>query len=86
MSTNHGNGIETYKAALARAAQIAGGVQSLSDLVRVPVADLMRWIRGESKPPMAVFLRVIDILIEDSRKSVFHPLPGEASDRAKPKP
>jgi hypothetical protein len=64
---------DTYKAALSRAAEMVGGVQALSDRLRVPVAELMCWIQGERKPPMGVFLKVVDLLIEQSRPG-FHPL------------
>ena len=30
------------------------------------MADLTRWLAGADKPGMGIFLRVIDILIEDN--------------------
>ena len=62
--------MDTYKAAVARASALAGGVQALSQRLRIPVVDLMRWIQGEAKPPRGVFLRVVDFIIEEGKKSV----------------
>ena len=65
--------MDTYKATVARAAELAGGVQALSDRLRVPVVDLMRWIQGEAKPSRGVFLRLVDFILEESRKQVLPP-------------
>lgn len=59
---------QTYRAAIAHAANLVGGVQELSDRLRIPRADLMRWISGEGKPTIGVFLRIIDLMIEQSKK------------------
>lgn len=69
--------MDTHKAAVARAAQLAGGVQALSRRLRVPVVDLMRWIQGDAKPPMGIFLRVVDFILDQSRKPAFTPVRGE---------
>lgn len=61
--------VDTYKAAVARAAELAGGVKALSMRLRVPVVDLMRWIQGEAKPPKGVFLQVVDYIVEEGRKA-----------------
>lgn len=63
--------MDTYKAAVARASELAGGVQALSQRLRIPVVDLMRWIQGETKPPRGVFLRVVDFIIEEGKKPVL---------------
>jgi hypothetical protein len=62
--------VDTYQAAVARAAELAGGVQALSARLRLPVVDLMRWIQGESKPPKGVFLQVVDYIVEAGRNAV----------------
>ncbi len=59
----------TYRAALARAAGLVGGARKLSDQLRVPMSDLTRWLAGEGRPTIDVFLRVVDILIEKSKQS-----------------
>ena len=62
--------MDTYKATVARAAELAGGVQALSDQLHVPVVDLMRWIQGEAKPSRGVFLRLVDYVLEQSKPDV----------------
>lgn len=73
---------DTYRAALVRAAEILGGARPLSDRLRVPMASLTHWLAGDGKPPMGVFLQVIDVLIEESQKSrllpkTYEPTPGK---------
>jgi len=51
-----------------------GGARPLSDRLRVPMADLTRWLAGDGNPPIGVFLRVIDVLIEEERKPLLFPL------------
>ena len=62
---------DTYRAALVRAAELLGGAVPLSHRLQVPMADLARWLAGDGKPPMGVFLMVIDVLIEEGRKPVL---------------
>jgi len=59
---------QTYRAALARAAGLVGGARRLSDRLRLPMADLTRWLAGEATPSVDVFLRVVDVLIEEGKK------------------
>ena len=73
----------TYRAALVRAAQILGGARALSDRLQVPMADLTRWLGGADQPSMGAFLRVVDILIEESRNSRFHPTPFHREPKPK---
>jgi hypothetical protein len=73
------NGIETYRVAVARAVQVVGGLERLSHRLRVPVAELMRWVQGESTPPDGIFLQVIDVLIEHSGQRV---IPSATQSRA----
>ena len=68
---------------MARASELAGGVQALSQRLRIPVVDLMRWIQGEAKPPRGIFLRVVDFIIEEGKKPVLRPGLG-ARKPAKP--
>jgi hypothetical protein len=62
--------VDTYKAAVARAAKLAGGVKALSIRLRIPVIDLMRWIQGEARPPKGVFLRLVDFIAEEEKKAL----------------
>jgi hypothetical protein len=68
---------------MAHAAELAGGVQALSERLRVPVVDVMRWIQGETRPPMGVFLRVVDFVIQESKKPGFFP-PRDKREPGKP--
>jgi hypothetical protein len=69
---------DTYRAALARAAQILGGAVALSRHLQVPMKDLTHWLAGDGVPSTGVFLRVIDVIIEDGSKPRF--LPRAAND------
>ncbi|HEV3009371.1 MAG TPA: hypothetical protein VGX52_10085 [Burkholderiales bacterium] len=52
--------------------------------LRIPVVDLMRWIQGEGKPPpMGVFLRIVDFILEQGSKPGFRP---ERERRRTPRP
>ena len=64
---------ETYRAALVRAAELLGGARPLSARLQVPMSDLTRWLAGDGVPSMGTFLKVIDVLIEQSAKSRVHP-------------
>ena len=68
---------QTYRAALAHAAGLLGGARELSNRLQVPMSDLTRWLAGQGKPSMGVFLRVIDILIENGQKSRLELTSGE---------
>lgn len=59
---------DTHRAALARAVELVGGEKPLCQRLRVSTSDLARWLAGDAKPPIGVFLRVIDVLIEEERK------------------
>jgi hypothetical protein len=65
---------DTYRAALVRAAQLVGGARPLSDRLRVPMADLTRWLAGDGTPSIGVFLRVVDVLIAERDKPRFNPI------------
>jgi hypothetical protein len=58
-----------YSRAVRKAAEMAGGREELARSLQVPLADVDKWILGEKKPPRDVFLRVVDLLIEDSAGS-----------------
>ncbi len=60
---------QTYRAALAHAAGLLGGARELSDRLQVPMSELTRWLAGQGKPSIGVFLRLVDVLIEEGKKS-----------------
>jgi DNA-binding response OmpR family regulator len=59
---------DTYRAALVWAAELVGGAVPLSHRLDVRMADLTHWMAGDGQPPTAVFLAVVDLLIEKGRK------------------
>lgn len=74
----------TYRAAVARAAGLVGGARKLSERIRVPMADLTRWLAGEGRPTPEVFLRVVDILLEEPKRSAHDELPSDIIAFPKP--
>jgi len=55
-----------YGRTLQKAADLVGGRRKLCRLLRVPMKDLEAWIADEAKPPLNVFLRVVDLLIDET--------------------
>jgi len=52
-----------YADTLARAAVAIGGESRLAAALRVPVADLRQWLRGEVYPATEVYQKALDLLI-----------------------
>jgi hypothetical protein len=52
--------------ALSRAAEVAGGVDSLAERLDVPTEGIQLWMSGYLPTPSYVFLKVVDILVERS--------------------
>jgi hypothetical protein len=73
---------DTYRAALVRAAELLGGARPLCERLQVPMPELTRWLAGDGRPSIGVFLKVIDVLIEEGRKPRFDPLPAEKREAA----
>jgi hypothetical protein len=75
---------DTYRAALVRAAELLGGAATLSHRLHVPMAELTRWLAGDGKPSMGTFLRVVDIVLEESGKHrvlAMRGQPGKSAER-----
>ena len=58
-----------YSRAVRKAAEMVGGREELARRLQVPLPELEKWILGEKKPPREVFLRVVDVLIEEAASS-----------------
>jgi len=72
---NHGAVIASvYSRALLRAAELLGGRDRLAKALQVPNEELDQWIKGDAKPPREVFLRVVDIILDETSAA------GEPSD------
>lgn len=68
-----------YSRTCQRAAELVGGRPKLARRLRVPQAEIERWIADKAVPPMGIFLKVVDLLIEESA-----PPPGSDSDTGEP--
>ena len=53
-----------YARCVRRAAELVGGYEALSEHVEVSVRQLEAWGAGEGTPPTAVFLRIIDLILD----------------------
>jgi hypothetical protein len=47
------------------AAAILGGPRSLRDYLRQPSARVIAWMSGGEEPPDAVFLRALEVVLDD---------------------
>jgi len=48
---------------LQRAAELLGSERALARKLRVPMPALFSWLKGTDKPPRALFLEAVDVLI-----------------------
>jgi len=55
-----------YSRALTKAAELLGGRAALGGALQVPLSEIERWIVGDSKPPREIFLRVVDIILDET--------------------
>jgi hypothetical protein len=55
-----------YSRTLQKAADLLGGRKKLARVLRVPAKDLETWIADEAKPPLNVFLRVVDLILDEA--------------------
>lgn len=68
-----------YSRALQKAAELVGGREKLARVLNVPAADLDRWIADQAKPPREVFLRIVDLILDETT-------PADAADPQDPPP
>ena len=57
---------KVYARTLQKAAELSGGQKQLARMLRVPLAELEKWIAGEAAPPMSVFLKAIDFVLDET--------------------
>jgi hypothetical protein len=67
-----------YSRTLQKAADMLGGRNKLARTLRVPMKDLEAWIADEAKPPLNVFLRVVDMIIDEPGAAASSGEPGDA--------
>ena len=58
-----------YSRTLQKAAESAGGQKKLAHVLRVPLAELEKWIADKDEPPMAVFLKAVDMVLDETTPS-----------------
>ena len=64
---NHGRvTASVYSRAFLKAAELLGGRSELALLLQVAQADVDAWISGDANPPREVFLRVVDIILDET--------------------
>jgi len=66
-----------YSRTLQRAAETAGGQKKLARQLRVPLGELEKWIADKDEPPMAVFLKAVDLVLGETTSSGAGSDPGE---------
>ena len=57
---------KVYARTLQKAAELCGGQKKLARQLRVPLAELEKWIAGADTPPMNVFLKAIDFVLDET--------------------
>ncbi len=73
-----------HSRALNVAAEKIGGFAELRRFLHVPSADLLRWITGEEPVPMAVFLQVVDVVLDGITPDEQGPAAHVARARLRP--
>jgi hypothetical protein len=69
-----------YSRAIQKAADLLGGRVRLAKVLLVPASDIDDWIADRARPPREVFLRVVDIVLDEGGT------PPGASEPADPAP
>ena len=65
--------------ALRRAAQHLGSAEALRAHLQVSMSQLNSWLEGETRPPDAVFLRVVDLLADEELTAIKRSLRDQNS-------
>ena len=55
-----------YSKTLQKAAELVGGQKKLARQLRVPLAELEKWIADKDEPPTATFLAAVDLVLEET--------------------
>ena len=57
-----------YARTLRRAAEVAGGSEELARRLGVPPAWIEHWLGGVASPPADIFLKAVDIVIDQEMR------------------
>ena len=55
-----------YMRTLHKAAELLGGRKPLARHLRVPLEELEKWMSGTAVPPMGVFLKAVDLVLDET--------------------
>jgi hypothetical protein len=55
-----------YSRTLQKAAELIGGQVKLCRHLRVPATELQKWLDDKAVPPIGIFLRAVDLIIEET--------------------
>jgi len=55
-----------YSRALLKAAELLGGRAELAKVLQVQAPELDKWIADQAKPPREIFLRIVDIILDET--------------------
>jgi hypothetical protein len=69
-----------YSRTFQKAAELIGGHAKLCRHLRVPEASLQRWIDDKEVPPVGIFLKAVDYIIDET------PTPGSSDPGDPPTP
>jgi len=75
-----------YSRAVLKAAELVGGRAQLARVLQVPAGELDKWIGDQAKPPREIFLRIVDIILDETTASgsddTGEPTPGRDASGA----
>jgi hypothetical protein len=71
-----------YSRTMQKAAELAGGHKTLARHLRVPIAELQKWIAGKDTPPTATFLKAVDLVLDETPSA---PSASEPADPPAPR-
>ncbi len=69
-----------YSRALRKAAELLGGREKLSKVLHIPTADIDKWIADKGKPPREIFLRIVDLILDETGPAGSGNSAGESSE------
>lgn len=72
---------KVYSRTLQKAVELSGGQKKLARYLRVPLADLEKWIAGADTPPINVFLRAVDFVLDETPSPAASAEPDEPAPR-----
>ena len=73
--------LSVYSRTLQKASELIGGQKELCRYLRVPKAELQKWIADQAMPPAGIFLRAVDLIIAETP-----PPAGFSHDSENPSP